>query len=246
MADVSTIRTTGHIDSRQMTARALLLGERLDRRRGWSAAISFRKRAGIWAGHGYYAGRLSLWRMVGVRPLRRSRREELVAVSSRASSAPTGRPGVEGVSIEITRTATTYSSWRPDIDTTTFRPPVLLSSPSAARTWRGSHRRRGGRKVTRWSSPLRNVAPPAARPEPGEIREHRQALWTPSQSGRPRSREPRESGGISELDRLYGRSPIEYELKERAIGLRESSRSSTKPPRPRSATYRHERSSVAA
>ena len=135
MAEVSTT-STPTTSKRQMTARALLLGERIDVAGLERSDVISTTPLAFRAGHEGYAvlfryGALVLFGLSVVEE------DELVRGLKPRIVGAYSRPEVEGVSIEITPDRDDHSLLAARSRRATFRRPVFSSSPTySARTWR--------------------------------------------------------------------------------------------------------------
>jgi uncharacterized Rmd1/YagE family protein len=223
MAEASTASTTG-TSKRQMTARALLLGERIDVAGLERSDVISSTPLAFRAGHEGYAvlfryGALALFGLSVVEE------DELVRGLKPRIVGAYSRPEVEGVAIEITPDRDDQIAPGGPISTRDLSPPrLLVIADVLAKNVALSHDEREVAKVIEVAEPFaaalaRTGRSPSNRRE--ILRTIGQALLAHHRmSGRLEIEEkPDILWDHPELDRLYARLADEYELKERAIGI---------------------------
>jgi uncharacterized Rmd1/YagE family protein len=223
MAEVST-PSTATTSKRQMTARALLLGERIDVAGLERSDVISTTPLAFRAGHEGYAvlfryGALVLFGLSVVEE------DELVRGLKPRIIGAYSRPEVEGVSIEITPDRDDQIAPGGPISTRDLSPPrLLVIADVLGKNVALSHDEREVAKVIEVVEPFaaalaRTGRSPSNRRE--ILRTIGQALLAHHRmSGRLEIEEkPDILWDHPELDRLYARLADEYELKERAIGL---------------------------
>jgi uncharacterized Rmd1/YagE family protein len=223
MAEASTASTTT-TSKRQMTARALLLGERIDVAGLERSDVISTTPLAFRAGHEGYAvlfryGALVLFGLSVVEE------DELVRGLKPRIVGAFSRPEVEGVSIEITPDRDDQIAPGGPISTRDLSPPrLLVIADVLGKNVALSNDEREVAKVIEVVEPFaaalaRTGRSPSNRRE--ILRTIGQALLAHHRmSGRLEIEEkPDILWDHPELDRLYARLADEYELKERAIGL---------------------------
>jgi uncharacterized Rmd1/YagE family protein len=223
MAEGSTTSTTT-TSKRQMTARALLLGERIDVAGLERSDVISTTPLAFRAGHEGYAvlfryGALALFGLSVVEE------DELVRGLKPRIVGAYSRPEVEGVAIEITPDRDDQIAPGGPISTRDLSPPrLLVIADVLAKNVALSHDEREVAKVIEVAEPFaaalaRTGRSPSNRRE--ILRTIGQALLAHHRmSGRLEIEEkPDILWDHPELDRLYARLADEYELKERAIGI---------------------------
>ena len=223
MAEVSST-STPTTSKRQMTARALLLGERIDVAGLERSDVISTTPLAFRAGHEGYAvlfryGALVLFGLSVVEE------DELVRGLKPRIIGAYSRPEVEGVSIEITPDRDDQIAPGGPISTRDLSPPrLLVIADVLGKNVALSHDEREVAKVIEVVEPFavalaRTGRSPSNRRE--ILRTIGQALLAHHRmSGRLEIEEkPDILWDHPELDRLYARLADEYELKERAIGL---------------------------
>jgi uncharacterized Rmd1/YagE family protein len=223
MAEVSST-STPTTSKRQMTARALLLGERIDVAGLERSDVISTTPLAFRAGHEGYAvlfryGALVLFGLSVVEE------DELVRGLKPRIVGAYSRPEVEGVSIEITPDRDDQIAPGGPISTRDLSPPrLLVIADVLGKNVALSHDEREVAKVIEVVEPFaaalaRTGRSPSNRRE--ILRTIGQALLAHHRmSGRLEIEEkPDILWDHPELDRLYARLADEYELKERAIGL---------------------------
>ena len=223
MAEASTT-STATTSKRQMTARALLLGERIDVAGLERSDVISTTPLAFRAGHEGYAvlfryGALVLFGLSVVEE------DELVRGLKPRIVGAYSRPEVEGVSIEITPDRDDQIAPGGPISTRDLSPPrLLVIADVLGKNVALSHDEREVAKVIEVVEPFaaalaRTGRSPSNRRE--ILRTIGQALLAHHRmSGRLEIEEkPDILWDHPELDRLYARLADEYELKERAIGL---------------------------
>jgi uncharacterized Rmd1/YagE family protein len=203
MAEVSST-STPTTSKRQMTARALLLGERIDVAGLERSDVISTTPLAFRAGHEGYAvlfryGALVLFGLSVVEE------DELVRGLKPRIVGAYSRPEVEGVSIEITPDRDDQIAPGGPISTRDLSPPrLLVIADVLGKNVALSHDEREVAKVIEVVEPFAAALARTGRSPSNrrEIEEKPDILWD-----------------HPELDRLYARLADEYELKERAIGL---------------------------
>jgi uncharacterized Rmd1/YagE family protein len=223
MADVSTASTTA-TSKRQMTARALLLGERIDVAGLERSDLISTTPLAFRAGHEGYAVlfRYGALVLIGLSVVEE---DELVRGLKPRIVGPYSRPEVESVTIEITPDREDQIAPGGPISTRDLSPSrLLVIADVLGKNVALSHDEREVAKVIEVVEPFaatlaRTGRSPSNRRE--ILRTIGQALLAHHRmSGRLEIEEkPDILWDHPELDRLYARLADEYELKERAIGL---------------------------
>jgi len=223
MADVSTASTTA-TSKRQMTARALLLGERIDVAGLERSDVISTTPLAFRAGHEGYAVlfRYGALVLIGLSVVEE---DELVRGLKPRIVGTYSRPEVESVTIEITPDREDQIAPGGPISTRDLSPPrLLVIADVLGKNVALSHDEREVAKVIEVVEPFaaalaRTGRSPSNRRE--ILRTIGQALLAHHRmSGRLEIEEkPDILWDHPELDRLYARLADEYELKERAIGL---------------------------
>jgi uncharacterized Rmd1/YagE family protein len=224
MADASTTSTTTATSKRQMTARALLLGERIDIAGLERSDVISTTPLAFRAGHEGYAVLFRYGALVVI-GLSVVEEDELVRGLKPRIVGTYSRPEVESVSIEIVPDRDDQIAPGGPISTRDLSPPrLLVIADVLGKNVALSHDEREVAKVIEVVEPFaatlaRTGRSPSDRRE--ILRTIGQALLAHHRiSGRLEIEDkPDILWDHPELDRLYARLADEYELKERAIGL---------------------------